>query len=1391
MIKIHQTYRPIIAAYLITFWFFIPHTLHADESQSFIKVNTNPITFAANISDASPSIAYNSSKNEYFIVYANTDGSCGNQRLFGVVANAITGILEGSPIPISACNVEIEDPQVIYNNENDEYGILYRSIAAFGSQILFQHIDASTFSVGAAVEIGSDPLSNPFKNNTIACEQNSNLYTLGFHEVTGSDESMFRIKYIDTNTKLLAAHSTVIDKNLFSNNTGIWNAKLIQNNGNIFTCFELKKISGTEIWGTFINPVTGIRINNFFQISPTPVSGTVFINPSPTLNSETGEILIAYESSHYQIPTASLNEKIKIQLINGSNGSLINPINQSVTSIPGTENNEGAKFPVVVYSPFSDEYVLFFYGKRWINSISDIYDIYVHRINSIDLSPIRSESLLISTSVGTTIAQNNSLRPLCLGFNSTNNQYILGWNKESNNNGQTQIWRYDNNLPTNLDISNSARNENMAIESDFGSLSSIDPDPEDNTLNYTLVSGVGSTDNVYFTISGSSLKIASNLNYEDANKRYIRVQATDTHGATTDKAIMLTINDVNEEPYNLALAQPLYIEENLNPDTYSNDILVEDEDIGNTHTFTLVAGTGDDHNSNFEIDSSSGILSTNKSLNFEETQVQNIRIRATDNTGLFVESAFVFEILDVNEEPEALELTPGSIPENDPESGSIIHVIDPDISSDYTFSLVSGPGDEDNEHFDIIGDALLPNIPLNFEQKNSYRIRLKADDGTYQKIGQFIINISDVNDPPEEINLSEYRILTGSPNGSWLGQITTVDQDLQDTHTYELIEGSEYFFVKKYNDGYDLHIINSLVYDSINTLNNYYTVKIRSEDIQGAFVEETFTIEVVLFIDDEKPVILDFDQNPEFVDSEQQSIMYSIKATDNVLLDDVSFFYRPIRSMGSYQTPDTIYLNKVDGKLFIADVPVSAGMMDEMGLEYYFKVSDDAGNIDSTMVGYTYLSYSPKSFEAVNKSYQGTADSYRIISNPYSLESNKTSRIFADYGSSNDDSWRLFSFINNENREIGNNSSSTIDQGKGYWFNRVEDLSNVIEFEHARTPEHNRDHPFAMRLAKGWNLIGNPYPFLLDWNFVLQENGHSANELSLFTFNSMYRQSTSLQEFEGAFVFAETAMDLIIPLENPVNSNGRIAQHDQLEGGWLVRFTLDNGQLKNEMGAIGMHELANSSFDQFDRPLLPRFIQHLDISFNHPEHFSNAFSQDVVGLKENHIWEFVASTNMENREITLSWEGKLFSGTDKQLVLYDVRNDQIINVNSEVKYEFTLDQPSTFQAIYGDKAFIAESLSKIKIEAQPPYPNPFNNDVWIPINLPYSGNTYQIEGTIYNLIGEKVFEIKEEQVGHGLYVFHYGIEQHGNLEKGIYIYSIKITNGLVAKDFHGRIVKDQ
>src|SRR5688572_28364953 len=77
--------------------------------------------------------------------------------------------------------------------------------------------------------------------------------------------------------------------------------------------------------------------------------------------------------------------------------------------------------------------------------------------------------------------------------------------------------------PTDLALSSTSINENVASNSTVGTLSTTDPDAA-NTFTYTLVTGTGDTDNASFNISGSNLRITSIPNFEAKSSYTIRIR---------------------------------------------------------------------------------------------------------------------------------------------------------------------------------------------------------------------------------------------------------------------------------------------------------------------------------------------------------------------------------------------------------------------------------------------------------------------------------------------------------------------------------------------------------------------------------------------------------------------------------------------------------------------------------------------------------------------------------------------------------------------------------------------------------------------------------------------------------------------------------------------------
>lgn len=197
-----------------------------------------------------------------------------------------------------------------------------------------------------------------------------------------------------------------------------------------------------------------------------------------------------------------------------------------------------------------------------------------------------------------------------------------------------------------------------------------------------------------------------------------------------------------------------------------------------------------------------------------------------------------------NSAPTDIGLSPSAIVENQA-SGTYIGVLtstDSDGGDSHTYSLVAGTGDGDNTAATISNDTLFSNAVFDYESKASYNIRVKTDDGnggTYEKAMTF--TITNGNDTPTDIALSSASISEGLSSGTFIGKLTTTDQDA-DGHTYTFASGgadNASFSIS--NDS----LFSGAIYDY--DIKNSYSIKIRTTD-NGAgslWYEETFGITIL------------------------------------------------------------------------------------------------------------------------------------------------------------------------------------------------------------------------------------------------------------------------------------------------------------------------------------------------------------------------------------------------------------------------------------------------------------------------------------------------------------------------------------------------------------------
>jgi fibro-slime domain-containing protein/RHS repeat-associated protein len=428
--------------------------------------------------------------------------------------------------------------------------------------------------------------------------------------------------------------------------------------------------------------------------------------------------------------------------------------------------------------------------------------------------------------------------PLGVGNNSFT---VTATDIAGNQQTYTQVV-YRTSPPTAVNLATPQVLENSATNTVVGALSTLDPDGGD-SYTYSLVDDA----NGRFKLVGDKIQVANGslLDFEANPQHQIQVRTTDSEGDSYLQTIEISVLNVNESPSNL-LVLPTVILENSQPNQSGSIVVGQittiDPDAGDIFSYSLVAGNGDEDNSQLAIVGDKLVIQN--SPDFETQSSYTIRLKTTDLGGLSYEKQVTISVSNVNEAPTSLALSNNNVAENIGVNGVIgtFTTTDPDLVDTASYTLVTGTGDFDNSQFTIVGDRLQLNPNPDFETQSTYQLRVKVTDAgglSYEQA--FTVNISDINEAPTDVNITNNTLVENIPAGTVVGNLSAIDPDANDTQTFSLIPGtgdtnnSDFTIV-----GTQLVINNSPDFEA----QNNYSLRVRVSDREGLTFDRVLNINI-------------------------------------------------------------------------------------------------------------------------------------------------------------------------------------------------------------------------------------------------------------------------------------------------------------------------------------------------------------------------------------------------------------------------------------------------------------------------------------------------------------------------------------------------------------------
>jgi RTX calcium-binding nonapeptide repeat (4 copies)/Cadherin domain/Haemolysin-type calcium binding protein related domain len=197
---------------------------------------------------------------------------------------------------------------------------------------------------------------------------------------------------------------------------------------------------------------------------------------------------------------------------------------------------------------------------------------------------------------------------------------------------------------------------------------------------------------------------------------------------------------------------------------------------------TLTYSLTDSSSGRFAINATTGVITVanGAGLDFEAASSQTVTVHVADQNGIALNKNFTIAVTNVNEAPSNATMTGGSVAEM-AANGTLVGTVtgvDPDAGSVLHYSLTDSAGgrfaiDPTTGAVTVANGSL-----LDYETSTSHTIGVHVtDQGGLSLDKIFNLSVTNVNEAPTGLTLSNGSVIEHSPSGTVIGMLNGVDPD--------------------------------------------------------------------------------------------------------------------------------------------------------------------------------------------------------------------------------------------------------------------------------------------------------------------------------------------------------------------------------------------------------------------------------------------------------------------------------------------------------------------------------------------------------------------------------------------------------------------------------------